>query len=80
MHRFYEDEGMNFAVLLSLGAAYSNLADVGEPLATIDRIPNGDIGPTTDLDIEQPLRRTGQLQVEHGWSCRDPAWLERNHL
>ena len=43
MHRFYEDEGMNFAVLLSLGAAYSNLADVGETLATIDRIPNGDI-------------------------------------
>ena len=42
MQRFYDDEGMNFAVLLSLGFAYANLADVGETLATIERIPEGD--------------------------------------
>jgi hypothetical protein len=42
MHRFYDDEGMHFAVLLSLGFAYANIADVGETLATVDRIPEGD--------------------------------------
>jgi hypothetical protein len=42
MQRFYDDEGMNFAVLLSLGFAYSNVTDVGETLATIERIPEGD--------------------------------------
>jgi hypothetical protein len=42
MQRFYDDEGMNFAVLLSLGFAYANIADVGETLATIERIPDGD--------------------------------------
>ena len=42
MQRFYRDEGMNFAVYLSLGFAYANLADVGEVLATIERIPDGD--------------------------------------
>jgi hypothetical protein len=42
MQRFYEDEGMNFAVLLGLGFAYSNIGDVGEVLATIERIPEGD--------------------------------------
>jgi dienelactone hydrolase len=42
MHRFYDDEGMNFAVLISLGFAYSNITDVGETLATIERIPEGD--------------------------------------
>ena len=42
MQRFYEDDGMHFAVLLSLGFAYSNIADVGETLATIERIPEGD--------------------------------------
>jgi len=42
MMRFFEDEGMHFAVLLSLGCAYANLSDVGETLATIERIPEGD--------------------------------------
>src|SRR5579862_9623503 len=42
MQRFYDDEGMNFAVLLSLGFAYANLSDVGETLATVERIPEGD--------------------------------------
>lgn len=42
VQRFYEDEGMNFAVLLSLGAAYANLADVGETLAVVERVPDGD--------------------------------------
>src|SRR5579872_6125557 len=42
MQRFYDDDGMNFAVLLGLGSTYANLADVGEVLATIERIPEGD--------------------------------------
>lgn len=42
VQRFYDDEGMNFAVLLSLGSAYANLADVGETLATVERVPDGD--------------------------------------
>jgi hypothetical protein len=42
MQRFYDDEGMNFAVLISLGFAYANITDVGETLATIERIPEGD--------------------------------------
>ena len=42
MQRFYDDDGMNFAVLISLGFAYSNITDVGETLATIERIPEGD--------------------------------------
>lgn len=42
MQRFYEDIGMNFGVLLALGSTYANLADVGEVLATIERIPEGD--------------------------------------
>ncbi|MBI2704215.1 MAG: alpha/beta hydrolase [Actinobacteria bacterium] len=33
---------MHFAVLLSLGFAYANICDVGETLATIERIPDGD--------------------------------------
>lgn len=43
MQRYYDDEGMNFAVLISLGFAYANITDVGETLATIERIPEGDI-------------------------------------
>ena len=43
MQRFYDDDGMNFAVLISLGFAYANITDVGETLATIERIPEGDI-------------------------------------
>jgi hypothetical protein len=42
MQRFFHDEGMNFAALISLGFAYANLADAGETMATIERIPDGD--------------------------------------
>lgn len=42
MRRFFDDDGMNFAVLISLGSAYANISDVGETLATIERIPEGD--------------------------------------
>lgn len=42
MQRFYQDDGMNFAVLIFLGSAYANITDVGETLATIERIPEGD--------------------------------------
>lgn len=33
---------MNFAVLLGLGFAYHGIADAGELLATIERVPEGD--------------------------------------
>ena len=42
MRRFYEDEGFNFAVLMALGGAYHGIADAGEVLATIERVPEGD--------------------------------------
>lgn len=42
MQRFFDDETMNFAVLLALGFAYHGIADVGEVLATAANIPNGD--------------------------------------
>ena len=42
MQRFFQNEGMHFATLICLGFAYSNLADVGETLATIERIPDAD--------------------------------------
>jgi hypothetical protein len=42
MQRFYDNDGFNFATLIALGSAYRGLADVGEVLATIERIPNGD--------------------------------------
>jgi hypothetical protein len=42
MQRFYDDEGMHFAVLLGLGFAYHGIADAGEVLATIQRVPEGD--------------------------------------
>lgn len=43
MQRFYDDDDMNFAVLISLGFAYAGITDVGETLSTIERIPAGDI-------------------------------------
>jgi hypothetical protein len=42
VRKFYDDEGMNFAVLLALGFVYRGLADAGEILATIERVPEGD--------------------------------------
>jgi hypothetical protein len=43
MRRFFEeDSGMDFATLIALGSAYRGLADAGEVLATIERIPDGD--------------------------------------
>ena len=42
MQRFFDDEGKHFAVLISLGFAYAGLADAGEVLSTIERVPEGD--------------------------------------
>jgi hypothetical protein len=42
MQRFYDDEDLNFAVLLALGFAYHGAADAGEVLATIDGVADGD--------------------------------------
>jgi hypothetical protein len=42
MHAFFKDTDFQFAVENVLGEVYSGAADVGEVLATIDGIPNGD--------------------------------------
>jgi len=42
MKRFFENEGMQFATLIGLGFASANIADVGETLATVQRIPDAD--------------------------------------
>jgi hypothetical protein len=42
MQRFYKDDGFDFATLIALGSSYRGLADVGEVLATIEQIPDGD--------------------------------------
>ena len=42
MERFYTDDGFQFAVLIALGSTYRGVADIGEVLSTIDRIPEGD--------------------------------------
>jgi dienelactone hydrolase len=39
---FYDDEDLNFAVLLALGFAYHGTADAGEVLATIEGVADGD--------------------------------------
>jgi dienelactone hydrolase len=74
MQRFYDDDGMNFAVLLSLGFAYANTADVGETLSTIERIPEGDIeawvtewSKTADRLVQQADE---SLQGGHAVSAR----------
>ncbi len=42
MQKFFDDDGFQFAVLSALGSAYRGLADVGEVLSTVERIPEGD--------------------------------------
>ena len=41
MQRFYDDDGMNFAVLICLGFAYANITDVGETLSHHRAHPRG---------------------------------------
>jgi hypothetical protein len=42
VQRFYQNDGFNFDTLIALGSTYRGLADVGEVLATIERVPDGD--------------------------------------
>ena len=42
MQRFFDDDGFDFATLIALGSASRGLADAGEVLATVERIPDGD--------------------------------------
>ncbi|GAA4735017.1 alpha/beta fold hydrolase [Modestobacter marinus] len=42
MHAFFTDDDFQFAVENVLGSTWSRAADVGEVLATVDRIPNRD--------------------------------------
>ena len=41
MRPFFKDEGFNFQTEVALGATYHRAADVGEVLATVERIRNG---------------------------------------
>ena len=41
MRPFFKDEGFNFQTEIALGATYHQAADVGEVLATVERIRNG---------------------------------------
>jgi hypothetical protein len=41
MRPFFKDENFNFSTEAALGAAYQQAADVGEVLATVERIRNG---------------------------------------
>ncbi len=41
MRPFFKDDGFNFQTEIALGAAYQQAADVGEVLATVERIRNG---------------------------------------
>lgn len=41
MRSFFKDEGFNFLTQIALGATYRQAADVGEVLATVERIRNG---------------------------------------
>ena len=41
MRPFFKDEGFNFQAEIALGATYHQAADVGEVLATVERIRNG---------------------------------------
>lgn len=74
MRRFYDDDGMNFAVYLSLGCGYANLADVGETLATIERIPDGDVETwVTEWEAiadQLAAQAEGSLQSGHHVSAR----------
>ena len=41
MRPFFKDESFNFQTEVTLGATYHQAADVGEVLATVERIRNG---------------------------------------
>ena len=43
MPAFFKNDGFQFAVENALGEGYHRATDVGEVLATISRIPNGDV-------------------------------------
>ena len=44
MNAFFKDSAMQFATEIALGESWSHATDVGEVLATIARVPNGDAG------------------------------------
>lgn len=78
MQRFFDDDDMNFATLIALGSAYRGCADVGEVLATIEAIPQGDREAwiTRWCDTADRLARAAQdsLGRGHQVSART-AWL-----
>jgi len=53
---FFKDEGFQFATEIALGASYHRCADVGEVLATIDGVKDGDFDSWCDAWIETAER------------------------
>ena len=78
MQRFFDDDGFHFATLIALGSAYRGLADVGEVLATIERIPEADRDAWVSefSATAKRLADAGDASAHggHGTSART-AWL-----
>ena len=74
MQRFFDDDGFDFATLIALGSAFRGLADVGEVLATIERIPDGDreawVGEWTALAVRLRDAAAGSASGGHDVSAR----------
>lgn len=80
--RFFEDEGFDFLALITLGGAPYRLSEVGEVLATIDRITDGDADSWFDewMATAQRVRGIAEDCAERGnvASARD-AYLRAAH-
>lgn len=78
MQRFFKNDDMNFATLIALGSAYRGCADVGEVLATIEAIPDGDREAWISRWCETADRLAGaakeSLERGHRVSART-SWL-----
>lgn len=57
--RFFKDDGFEFATELALGATYHRCADVGEVLATVARIKDGDFDSWCDAWMASAERIAG---------------------
>lgn len=79
MKRFYDDDTMNFAVLLSLGFAYHGIADVGETLAVVENVPDGDKEAwiTEWTKMADRLGTEGEDAAKHGHSVSARSKLLR---
>jgi hypothetical protein len=78
MNAFFKDSAMQFATENALGQSFSHTTDVGEVLATIARIPNGDAGAWVSAWSATADRLAGLArEAETGGHSRSAAarWL-----